>query len=61
MKPIEKPGTANVGEFSPLNTPLTTPEAVTTAHTQATLHNATPSDPGPTGSMTKEYTPGTHK
>ena len=57
MRPIEKPGTANVGEFSPLVTPLETPEAVTTAQTQATLHSSTPSDPGPSGSMTKEHIP----
>ena len=56
MKPIEKPGTANVGEFSPLVTPLTTPDAVTTAHTQATLHSITQADPGPS-SMTKEHIP----
>ena len=35
MKIIDKPGTADVGEFSPLVTPLETPEVVTTAHTQA--------------------------
>lgn len=55
MKQIERPGTANVGEFSPLNTPLTTPDAVTTAQTQATLHSATAADPGPSGSMTKTH------
>ena len=55
MKIIDKPGTADVGEFSPLVTPLETPEVVTTAHTQATLHSKTPADPGPTGSMTKTH------
>ena len=59
MAKIEKPGTANVGEFAPLNTPLETPETVTTAHTQATLHNKTPADPGPTGKMTEGWEPPT--
>ena len=61
MKPIERPGTANVGEFSPLNTPVNPGEKVTTAQTQAMNHSKTPSDPGPTGSMTKEHIPGGHK
>jgi hypothetical protein len=53
MNKIERAGSAYVGEFSPLNTPLETPERVTTASTQATLHSTSPADPGPTGGMTK--------
>jgi hypothetical protein len=59
MKIIDKPGTADVGEFSPLVTPLETPEVVTTAHTQVTLHSITPADPGPTGKMTETHMPST--
>ena len=55
MQPIEKPGTANVGEFAPINTPLETPEVVTTAHTQATLHRQAPVDTAPKGSMTATH------
>ncbi len=55
MTKIERPGTANVGEFSPLNTPLETPEVVTTARTQAALHRKTSDDSRPTGSMTTTY------
>jgi hypothetical protein len=55
MKKIEIAGTANVGEFSPLNTPLETSERVTTANTQATLHSTSPADPGSTGGMTKTH------
>jgi len=55
MKKIERPGTADVGEFSPLHTPLTTPEAVTTAQTQSTLHSRIAVDPGPTGAMTRVH------
>ena len=48
MQPIEKPGTADVGAFSPLNTPLETPVVVTTASTQSSLHSKKSADPGAT-------------
>jgi hypothetical protein len=55
MTKIEKPGTANVGEFSPLNTPENTGESVTTAADQAMNHSKTPADSGPTGQMTATH------
>jgi hypothetical protein len=55
MKKIEKPGPVNVGEFSPLNTPINTGEVVTTAKDTAQNHSKAPADPGPTGSMTKTH------
>jgi len=54
IKKIERPGPVNVGEFSPLNTPLN-PGNVTTAQDTAQNHSKTPADPGPTGSMTKTH------
>ena len=54
MKKIERPGPVNVGEFSPLNTPLE-PGNVTTAQDTAQNHSKTPADPGPTGKMTATH------
>ncbi len=55
MTKIEKAGTANVGEFSPVNTPERPGEVVTTAKDQAQNHRKTPDTSGPTGSMTKTH------
>ena len=51
------PGPVNTGEFAPLETPLTTPESVTTADTQRTRHSQSMPATKPSGKMTKEWIP----
>ncbi len=55
MTKNEKPGTANVGDLSPVNTPERPGEVVTNAKDQAQKHRKTPDTSGPTGSMTKTH------
>lgn len=59
MKPIDRPGSANVGEFSPMYTPENTGEYVTIAADTAMNHSKNPVDTSPTGSMTKAWHPNT--